>query len=333
MKDASRSPGSQLALFSLDSGRPLLARVCKHLSCTPALHEERAFEDGEHKARPLESVRGRDVYIVQSLFGDEQLSVNDKLVRTLFFIAALRDAGSARVTAIIPYLSYARKDVRTKPRDPVTSRYIAALFEAVGTDRVVVLDVHNPAAYENAFRIPAESLTARQSLVEACRKHIADAQVVVVSPDAGGVKRAERFRQQLEQRSNRPVGFAFLEKFRSEGAVRGGGLAGDVADKVAIIVDDLISSGTTLARAASLCRARGARSALAAVTHGVFAKDADRVLGDSDLERIFVTDSVEPRAFKPALERRLEVLECAPLLASAIQRLHNHGSLSELGES
>src|SRR5690606_19275225 len=109
-------------------------------------HEEREFEDGEHKARPLVNVRDRDVYVLQSLGGDATASVNDKLVRLLFFLGALRDASAAPVTAVVPYLAYARKDVRTQPRDPVLTRYTAALFEAVGIDRIVALEVHNPAA-------------------------------------------------------------------------------------------------------------------------------------------------------------------------------------------
>jgi ribose-phosphate pyrophosphokinase len=120
------------ALFSLDSGGPLLVRVCERLGIEPARLEERSFEDGEHKIRPLESVRGRDAFVVQSLAGDDALSVNDKLIRVFTLIGALRDAGARSVTAVAPYLCYARKDLRTKPRDPVTTRYIAALLEAVG---------------------------------------------------------------------------------------------------------------------------------------------------------------------------------------------------------
>src|SRR6187455_2239428 len=117
-----------------------------------AAHEERDFEDGEHKIRPLDVVRDADVYVLQSLHGGPRESANDKLCRLLFFIGALRDAGAARVTVVAPYLCYARKDRRTKPHDPVTTRYIAQLFEAVGAEAVVTLEVHNPAAYENAFR-------------------------------------------------------------------------------------------------------------------------------------------------------------------------------------
>ncbi len=325
------SASNPIALFSLERGAPLLERICKRLDVAAGEHEEREFEDGEHKIRPLERVRGRDVYVVESLFGDPALSVNDKLARVLFFVGALRDAGAARVTMVAPYLCYARKDRRTKPRDPLTTRYIAQLFEAVGVARMVVVDVHNPAAYENAFRIPTEHLTAAPQLVEAFVPHIGAQEVVVVSPDAGGVKRADRFRAELERKLERPVGFAFIEKFRSEGVVRGGAVVGDVDGRVAVIVDDLVASGTTLMRAAAACRDRGATGAYAAVTHGVFASAAERILDGGELERVLITDTIPPdRCDATFVRRRLDVIDCAPLLAEAIARLHADGSLVEL---
>jgi len=322
-----------LAVFSLASGQPLAERICEHLGVAPARHEERDFEDGEHKIRSLESVRGRDVYLVESLNGDALRSVNDKLVRVLFFLGALVDAGARRVTMVAPYLCYARKDARTKPRDPLSTRYVAALFEAVGLDRIVSMDVHNLAAFENAFRISTEHLIGAPLLVNACVPLIGDAPAVVVSPDAGGVKRAERFRQVLERRLGRPVGFAFVEKFRSEGVLRGGRLAGDVQGAVAIIVDDLISSGSTLARAATACREHGARSAYAAAAHGVFSAGSGQVLAGSALERIVVLNTVAGRESPASFPwQRVEVLDCSPLLAAAIKRLHTDGSVSALAE-
>ena len=137
-----------LALFSLRFDQTLGERVAGKLGIRLGAHEEREFEWGQHKSRPLESVRGKDVYVVQSLHGDAVHNVNDKLCRLLFFLGALRDADARRVTAVVPFLCYARKDRQTKPRDPVTTRYVAALFEAVGVDRVVTLEVHNLAAFQ-----------------------------------------------------------------------------------------------------------------------------------------------------------------------------------------
>lgn len=320
-----------IALFSLARGRPLLERIARIVGVAPSRHEEREFEDGEHKIRPLECVRGRDVYVVESLIGDAGRSVNDALVRVLFLLGALRDAGAGRITLVAPYLCYARKDRRTKPRDPVTTRYVALLIEALAVDRVVVVDVHNPAAFENAFRIPTVHLTAGPLLVEALVPRVGEREVVVLSPDAGGVKRADCFREALERRLQRPVGFAFIEKFRSEGVVRGGAVIGEVEGRVAVIVDDLIASGTTLVRAASACRARGAVAAHAAVTHGVFAAAAARSLDSAALDRLLVTDTIPPERLDPAfVERRIEVIDCAPLLAAAIGRLHADQSVVEL---
>lgn len=322
---------SQIAVFSLQSGGALAARVCRELGIAPAAHEERDFEDGEHKLRPLESVRGRDVYVVESLYGDARRSVDDKLVRLLFLLAALRDAGAARVTCVAPYLCYARKDRRTKPRDPVTTRYLACLFEAVGIARMVTVDVHNPAAYENAFRIPAEQLSAAPLWVETLAPLIGAREAVVVSPDAGGAKRAELLQKALERRLERAVGLAFVEKFRSEGVLSGGRVVGEVEGRVAIFVDDLISSGSTLARAAAACRARGALAAYAAVTHGVFSAAAGRVLGASAIERLLLLDTIdEERVPVELAASRVTVLACAPLLARAIAALARDESLLEL---
>ena len=318
-------------LFALNAGRPFGERVAAVLGSPLARHEEREFEDGEHKARPLENVRGRDVYVIHSLYGEPGMSANDKLVRLLFFIGALKDASAARVTAVCPYLAYSRKDRRTKPRDPVSSRYVAQLFEAVGTDRVVTLDVHNLAAYQNAFRIPAEHLEARGLFVDWFAARLKDEPIVVVSPDVGGIKRAEAFRQALSQALDHPVDAAFMEKHRSSGVVSGDAVVGDVRDKTALIIDDLISSGTTLARAATACRAMGAKRVFAAASHGVFAGAAGEVLADPALETVLVTDAIPPFRLPPALVgSRVQVLETAPLFAEAIRRLHTDGSLVEL---
>ena len=142
------------------------------------------------KVRPLVGVRDRDVFVVQSLLGDAHNSVHDKLWRLLLFIGALRDSSARRITVVAPYLAYGRKDRRTKPRDPVATRQLATLFEAAGTDRVVTIDVHNLAAFENAFRCRTENLLARPLFAEHVRSTVEGGAIVVVSPDVGGMKRA-----------------------------------------------------------------------------------------------------------------------------------------------
>jgi len=319
----------ELDLFALEATQQLGARIAGHLGQSLCRHEEREFEDGEHKARPLDNVRGHDVYVIQSLHGDDRWTVNDKLVRMLFFIGALRDSGAARLTAVVPYLAYARKDRKTKLRDPVSTRYVAALFEAAGVDSVLTVDVHNLAAYQNAFRVPTGHLEARVLFVD--RFASLDAELVVASPDVGGVKRAEAFRQDLQRRLRRPVASAFMEKQRSGGVVSGETLVGEVENRTVLMVDDLISSGTTLVRCARACRARGADTVYAVATHGAFVADANETLADPALARVVIADTVPPvRVQAAGLQAKLEVVPTAPLFAAAVRCMHEGGALEEL---
>jgi ribose-phosphate pyrophosphokinase len=324
-----------LHLFALETAHDLGRNVSAKLGVPISPHEEREFEDGEHKTRPLVSVRGSDVYVVESLYGDARRSVNDKLARLLFFLGALRDASAGRITTVVPYLAYARKDRKTKSRDPVTTRYLAALFEAVGIDRIVVLDVHNQAAYQNAFRCRTEHLEARSLFARAiASRGGSDREIVVLSPDAGGVKRAEAFRQQLERTLGVAIGSAFMEKRRSAGVVSGEALVGSVEGRDVVAIDDLISTGTTLVRAARECRNLGARSFLAAATHGLFTRDAGRALAEPAIDEVLLTDSVPPFRLDPdLLERKVRVLDVSGLLAEAVRRIHEGGSLVDLLES
>jgi ribose-phosphate pyrophosphokinase len=319
-----------LMLFALGGTRAFGEQIGKRLGIALAPHEEREFEDGEHKARPLASVRGKDVFVVHSLYGDHQQSGNDKLCRLLFFIGALKDAGAARVTAVVPYLAYARKDRKSKARDPVTTRYVAALFEAVGTDMVITMDVHNLAAYQNAFRCRTEHLEATQLFVAYFATLLKGHDIVVVSPDAGGIKRAEHFRQRLTQAVGNPVGAAFAEKYRSGGVVSGDLLVGEVKGKDAIIIDDMISTGTTIARTARTCIERGATRVRVAVSHGLFTEGANATLADAAVEQIMVTDSIPTFRLNEALRQKVVVLSSTVLFAETIRRLHSGGSISEL---
>ena len=321
-------------LFALRGSEPLGAKIAQHLGIRLAAHEEREFEDGEHKARPLENVRGRCCYVLHALHGDASHSANDKLNRLLFFIATLKDASAARVSAVVPYLAYARKDRKTKPRDPVTMRYVAQLFEAMGADALLVLEVHNPAAFQNAFRRPAEQLESAGLFVRPMADQLDPGEVAVVSPDAGGVKRAALFREKLSQVLGRPVSMGFVEKYRSAGVLSGELLVGEVAGRQVLLFDDLISSGQTLLRAAAACRAQGAAGVWAAAAHGLFNADALQRLGAGPIDRIFVSDSVDVTGVRGTpLEARLEVMSCAALLGEAIRRSHEGGSIVELMQS
>jgi ribose-phosphate pyrophosphokinase len=322
-----------IRLFALDASRTFGEKVGEALGLDLSAHEERDFEDGEHKTRSLVNVRGTDVFVVQSLYSDSRQSVNDKLCRLLFFIGALKDASAGRVTAVVPYLCYARKDRKTQSRDPVTTRYVAGLFEAVGVDCVATLDVHNLAAFQNAFRCRTEQLEARRLFVSHLAPLLRDADAVVVSPDVGGIKRAELLRQSLSHALGRPVPTAFMEKQRSRGVVTGEAVVGDIKDRVAIIVDDLISTGTTIARAVKACRSMGAVKVYAAASHGIFVGEADRILADEALAKVFITDTIPPFRLSPDLVKsKLAIVSAATLFAEAIKRIHAGGSIVELLE-
>ena len=312
-----------LTLFAVEGTREYGERVAQHLELILGAHEERGFEDGEHKIRPLVEVRRQDVFVIHSLYGDAEQSPNDKLCRLLFFIGALNDAGAERVTALVPYLCYARKDRRTQPRDPVTTKYVARVFEACGADAVMTLDVHNVAAFENAFRCPATNLEAIPLFVEHFARLLRHEKLAVVSPDIGGAKRAEQFRRALAAEVHDEPAAAFVEKRRSGGVVTGELLVGEVRDRAVIIVDDLISTGTTLQRAARRCREAGATRIFAAATHGLFIGKAPSVLADPLFEGIAVADTVRSVA---AVEQRLPGnivhVDSSKLVADAIMVAH-----------
>jgi ribose-phosphate pyrophosphokinase len=326
------SPNNSIELFAPTATGVLGSKVAAALGISLSPHEEQEFTGREYKARPLHSVRGRSVYVVQSLFGDSRGSANDRLCQLLFLIGALKDAGAARVTACVPYLAYARQDRRAEARDPITVRYIAQLFEAMGVARVVALEAHNLAAFDNAFRCNTVHLEAADLFVRHFAAQSADHEFAVVSPDIGGVKRARHFQERLEEALGRTVNFALMDKKRSRGGVTGTLFAGDVAGRCVIVLDDLISSGTTAARAIGACRRADAVRVELAATHASFAAEAHRLFAQDPPDKVVVTDSVDlGEGFLPYLQGPLAVLSVAPLFAEAIRRLEHGGSLSELG--
>ncbi|TVQ36679.1 MAG: ribose-phosphate pyrophosphokinase [Geminicoccaceae bacterium] len=324
---ASSSTKTDLTLLTLAAGRPFAARVATALGTSLGDVEERVFEDGEVKVRPLVEVRGQDVAIVQSLDGD----AHDRLIRVAMLVGAVRDAGAARIIGCFPYLAYARKDRRTKPRDPLALRYVAQMLEAVGLDTVMALEVHDLPAFENAFRIPSVPLDMRQLFVECLAPALDPASLVVVSPDPGGLKRAQLFQERLSERLDAQVPRVVADKRRTGGVVSGERLyGGDVAGLQPIIVDDLISSGGTIQRTAKALTEAGARPPIVAVAHGVFGKEAGATLGGAPIARLLVTDSIDPPRIDPRDMAALEVVSCAPLVAAALGCVLKGGSISRL---
>ncbi len=320
-----------MRLFALGATRDFGEAVARALGRDLDPLEEREFEDREHKARPMVGVRGADAYVIQSLHGSREESPNDKLCRLLFFLGALRTNGAARITAVIPYLAYARKDRQTKPRDPLTARYIAELIEAMGATRVVAMEVHNPVAYQNAFRIETVALDLRGVLLDRATGLAGDGPVAVSAPDPGGVKRAQLFREALEARLDRAVGFALMEKRRSAGVVSGSLLAGEVEGARVLVVDDMVASGQTMTRAAEALRSAGAAEVWALAAHGLFTEGAEEALADPRVAGWIVTDTVPPfRIAESPSRARVEHVSAAPLFGEVISRLAEGGSLSDL---
>lgn len=321
-----------ILLFALNASREFGEGVARPLEMQLSEHEERDFGDGEHKSRPLVNVRNKHVFVIHSLYGEPGMSVNDKLNRLLFFVGALKDAAAAEVTIVAPYLCYARKDRKTKPRDPVTTRYVAALMEAVGAGRILTIDVHNLQAYQNAYRIQTEHLEARHLFARYFADRVGKETVAVLSPDLGGIKRAEGFRDALGEALGREIPFATMTKERSEGEVSGDtAIYGEVEGKTVIIIDDLISSGTTLARAAGACKKAGAKKVYAAATHGAFTEQANAVLAEDVLDKVVITNTIPPfRLEKGIRADKVEVLDAAPLFGEAIHRIWEGEPLTEL---
>jgi ribose-phosphate pyrophosphokinase len=309
-----------MLLFDLTPFHSLGRDVAQAAGYPVASLEVRFFRGGQHKMRPVVSVRGHDVFVIGSLNASEGLSANDHLVRMLFFIAACRDHGAARVTAVTPWLPYARKDRVTRARDPVSSRYVAQLFEAVGTHTRVTVDVHNLSAFQNGFRCRTINFDTCRLFSTKVASQAGDAPVTIMSPDLGGAKRAELLRQSVERARNKAAGFAVVEKHRSGGVIVGDLFAGEVADPDVWIVDDMIESGETMLRAVRACRARGARSVRMLATHALCNAQETKRLLDPAVTSLTVTDtaaSLAPEADDP----RLRTLSVAPMLGRCLARM------------
>lgn len=310
-------------LAALTESAHLTAAVAREAGLPLLRLEERRFEGGEFKLRPLESVRGRVVFVLQSLAGTDTAPVCERLVRLLFLLKALHENG-ARSVALLPYLAFARKDRRTQPRDPVTSRYVAELLEAAHIECAIGLDVHNPAAFDNAFRIPTVHLTALPMMAAYFAAEYPMQALAVVSPDVGGIKRAQIFREQLAEQAGRAIELAFVSKRRSRNILSGGVVCGEVAGRTVIVLDDLCATGGTLIRAAQACRRAGAESVRVAVTHAPMPSGVNALTAAEAICGVVVTDSAglehAPPGEDPA-RSRLVTLPIAPLLAQAVRRL------------
>lgn len=305
-----------MKIFGLGHAHKISEAVCKELGLTLSSHIEERFPDGELKICTSELVFNSDAIVFHSIAGDAEKSLNDRLCELYFFIYHLKDKGAKQVTAVLPYLAYARSDQKKSDSDPLIHRYTAQQLEASGASRVIVLDVHNISACENAFRCPVVNLEAAPLFCDHfySRSH-SNVPLVVMSPDIGGIKRAEKFRKILEAKSGKRVESAFLEKFRTDEGLEGHRLAGDLAQKDVLIIDDMISTGSTILRAVEVARKNHCGKIKVFATHGIFSKDPERVLDNEDIDEVVVTDSY-PLCEKLRGHKKLTVLNCASLFNS-----------------
>ncbi|MBV8301791.1 MAG: ribose-phosphate pyrophosphokinase [Candidatus Dormibacteraeota bacterium] len=319
MKDS--NPNGELMLLS-GTGNPVLSeRIAREIGIRLAEMEITSFADGEFDVKIGESVRGHDVFLIQPTCHP----VHENLVQLFIILDALRRASASRITAVIPYYGYQRKEKKTQARDPISAKLISNVIELAGANRVICCDLHAE-AIQGFFDIPVDALTATKILARRVReRHGHD--VVVVSPDTGGALRARRLARILDA----PI--AIIDKRRPrDDAIEVVNVIGDVAGLNAIIVDDLISTGSTLVGAAHALREKGAVGVDVVATHGVLTEGALQRLQDAPIDEICITDTIPfpngQRSFDDA--PKLRILSVAPLIAEAIVRVHEGRSVSEL---
>lgn len=309
-------------LLSGNANRPLALKICEKLGKPLGHAEVRRFSDGEVFVEIKENVRGRDVYVIQSTCRP----VNDTLMELLIMIDALKRASAKEITAVIPYFGYGRQDRKVAPRTPISAKLTADLITAAGATRVVSMDLH-AGQIQGFFNIPFDNLFASPVMLQHIRKELSEklgSQLVVVSPDAGGVERARAIAKRLD------ASVAMIDKRRTgPNVAKAMNIVGDVEDKVAIILDDMIDTAGTLTEAVGAVLDHGAKKVYAAATHGVLSGAAiDRIMA-SKIEQVLVTDTIP---LSPEAERcgKITQLSVADLLAEAIYRIHSYDSVSSL---
>lgn len=308
-----------LKVFAGNSNKELAEAIVRYMGVPMGAVMCSAFSDGEIQVEFRENVRGMDVFVIQSTCNP----VNDNLMELLVMIDALKRASTSRITAVVPYFGYARQDRKVASRAPITAKLVADLITEAGADRVLTLELH-AGQIQGFFNIPVDNLYAGPFLADVIKNEHQGNQMVVVSPDAGGVERARGFAKRLG--SN----LAIIDKRRAKpNEAQVMNVIGDVKDQHAFIVDDMIDTAGTLCKAAEALKAAGARNIYACCTHAVLSGESLDRLNQSPIEKLYVTDSV-PTTDKLALCPKLQVESVAPLLGEAISRIYREVSLSEL---
>ncbi|MCE9668052.1 ribose-phosphate pyrophosphokinase [Myxococcus stipitatus] len=307
-------------IFAGNSNPGLAQRICDYLKRPLGKAEVNRFSDGEIHVEIGENVRGQDVFILQSTCPP----ANDHLMELLIMCDALKRASAGSITAVMPYYGYARQDRKVAPRTPITAKLIADLLEVAGATRVVSMDMH-AGQIQGFFNIPSDHLYGSPVFLEDLRKRFPEPQeLVIVSPDAGGVERARAYSKRLN------TGLAIIDKRRPRpNASEVMNLIGDVSGKDAVLVDDMVDTAGTLAQAAAALKAKGARKVVAYAVHPILSGPAIQRIQDSVLEEVVFTDTVPLSASAQACGK-IRLLTTERLFGEAIARIHRADSLSSL---
>jgi ribose-phosphate pyrophosphokinase len=308
-----------LKLFTGTSNKELAKEVAAHMKLDLVDTTLSTFSDGEILVRVNENVRGSDAFVIQSTC----MPVNDNIMQLLLIIDALKRASAERITAVIPYYGYARQDRKVQSRVPISAKMVADLVTAVGTNRVLTVDLH-AGQIQGFFNIPVDNLYAAPVLLEYIRKKYVSDSLVIVSPDAGGVERARAFAKRLN------CSIAIIDKRREKAnECEIMNVIGDVENKDTLLLDDMVDTAGTMAQAANALREQGARRVSAACTHAVLSGAALERINNSVMEELIVTNTI-PMESKMTQCRKLTVLSIASLLGDAIKRIHEESSISSL---
>lgn len=310
-------------IFSGNANRKLAEEIAERMNTRVGNALVDKFKNEECRIEIKENVRGAEVFIVQSLCkAPNGNSVNDSLVELLLIIDALRRASAYRITVVVPYFGYAKQDKKTKGREPISAKLVANMIETAGAKRLVTVDLH-AAQIQGFFDIPVDNLVAMPTICNYLKQEgLKEDKIVIVSPDAGGVSRAELLARRLHS------SLAIVFKRRPEPDVSEvTEIVGDVSGKIAVIVDDMISTGGTLAKAAEALIARGATKVYACATHGIFAGNAISQLEDSPITRVITTNTIP---IPGRLSDKFVELSIGQSIADAIKRITANRSVSEL---
>ena len=316
--------GKRLMVAAGRSSRELGTKIANRLGVELTDPGLKTFADGEVYCRYEESIRGADIFIVQSTCGHEKegLTANDALMELLVMVDAAVGASAHRVIAVLPWYGYSRQDKKSAPREPITARLVAKMLETAGIDRLLTMDLH-AGQMQGFFSKPVDHMTAMPILTQFVKDQLGeDTDIVIISPDAGRVKLARK----VAQKVGKP--YALLEKERpAQEVAEIGYVIGDVKGKVAVIVDDIIDTGGTLAAAAQTVLDEGAREVYAVATHGIFSGNAFDTLTAAPLSGIVVTDTVPLRDGAP---ESIRVLTSADILTDSVRRIFTDDSVSEI---